>query len=71
MLIDAGADVHSKNAGGHTPLHEAAYRGFDKIVRRLLQHNANPNALSNQKRTPLHEACAQGRLTFKSQRMIY
>ena len=52
--------MNSVNAGGHTPLHEAAYRGYDKITLELLFHGADPNATSNQKRTPLHEACIQG-----------
>ena len=53
------------NAGKHTPLHEAAYRGFDDIMLELLLRGADPHAASNQKRTPLHEACMQGTPVFK------
>lgn len=52
--------MNTVNAGGHTPLHETAYRGFDQILMELLKNGAKPNAISNQKRTPLHEACIQG-----------
>ena len=60
LLLDNGAEVDSTNAGGHTPLHEAAYRGNTDIMFELLKRGANPNARSTQKRTPLHEACMQG-----------
>ena len=60
VLIRAGANVNSINAGGHTPLHEAAYRGYEDTIKMLLLHGANPHATSNQRRTPLHEACMQG-----------
>ena len=63
MLIRAGANVNSVNAGKHTPLHEAAYRGYDDIILELLLRGADPHAASNQKRTPLHEACIQGMLS--------
>jgi ankyrin repeat protein len=60
LLIASGANVNTVNAGGHTPLHETAYRGFDQILIELLKNGAKPNEISNQKRTPLHEACIQG-----------
>ena len=60
VLIRAGANVNSINAGGHTPLHEAAYRGYEDTIKVLLLHGANHHAASNQRRTPLHEACMQG-----------
>ena len=60
LLIRAGANVNSVNAGKHTPLHEAAYRGHEEIMVELLLRGADPHAASNQKRTPLHEACMQG-----------
>ena len=55
--------MNSVNAGKHTPLHEAAYRGYDDIILELLLGGADPHAASNQKRTPLHEACIQGMLS--------
>ena len=54
--------MNSVNAGKHTPLHEAAYRGYEDIILELLLRGAGPHAASNQKRTPLHEACMQGML---------
>ena len=60
LLIDRGASVNSVNAGGHTPLHEAAYRGYETILLKLLRHGAMVNIASTQKRIPLHEACMQG-----------
>lgn len=64
LLIRAGANVNSVNAGKHTPLHEAAYRGYEDIILELLLRGADPHAASNQKRTPLHEACMQGMLVI-------
>lgn len=52
--------MNTVNAGGHTPLHEAAYRGFDEILVELLKNGAKRDPISNQKRTALHEACIQG-----------
>ena len=70
LLIRAGANVNSVNAGKHTPLHEAAYRGYDDIILELLLRGADPHAASNQKRTPLHEACMQGSLILWAQPSI-
>ena len=63
--------MNTVNAGGHTPLHEAAYPitrscipRINEILMKLLQNVAKPNAISNQKRTPLHEACIQGGKSF-------
>ena len=38
-LLEAGADVNTKNDQGWTPLLEACHRGFDGIVRKLLAGN--------------------------------
>jgi ankyrin repeat protein len=40
-LLDAGADVNVKGAGGRTPLMEACYAGHTQVVRVLLDNGAN------------------------------
>lgn len=59
-LIDAGADVMARNAGGLTPLHAAAYGGSVAVARLLLEHGA---ALEDQANvagaTPLSLAAEQ------------
>jgi hypothetical protein len=57
-LIAAGADVNCADVNfadheGMTPLMWAANRGSEPIVKLLLEHGANPNAICNQGRTPL------------------
>ncbi|CAN6335010.1 unnamed protein product [Urochloa humidicola] len=38
---------------GEVPLHIADRRGYARIVKLLLQHNADPNRLSRDRHTPL------------------
>lgn len=38
-----GADVHSVNSHGASPLHDAVARGEEHIVTALLQHGAVPH----------------------------
>lgn len=40
----------------YTPLHYAAKEGIEKNVALLLASNANPNAMGNTGKTPLHRA---------------
>ncbi len=65
LLIDKGADIHSKNSmksnmflpatqRKDTPLHIAARSGQPDVVSLLLQHKANPNIKNTYDRTPLH-----------------
>lgn len=54
--IKAGAFVNAKNADNGTPLHYAAWKGYEKVVNILLQNKANPNAVDNKGFTPLHYA---------------
>ena len=44
ILIDAGADIETKNKYEKTPLHEAARQGSVDAMRILLQAGADPNA---------------------------
>jgi hypothetical protein len=46
ILLDAGADVNSKNPQGLTPLHEAARWGWNAAVQFLVDHGADLNAKS-------------------------
>jgi ankyrin repeat protein len=57
MLIDAGADVMQRGRwDGKTPLHKTRAYHCPEVVRQLLNAGADPNALDNMRRTPLHEA---------------
>ncbi|KAH9023349.1 ankyrin repeat-containing domain protein [Lactarius pseudohatsudake] len=64
------ADVNSQNNVGRTPLFESLFhtrfppdgpeeRHVD-VVRRLLEHGANPNIRDHSHSTPLHRASSQG-----------
>ncbi len=59
-LIDAGADVNKKGGYGRTPLHFASTPGnwsdhYLEIVKLLLEHRADPNALNSGGDNPLME----------------
>jgi hypothetical protein len=56
ILLDAGADVHKKSAGGKTPLRIAADRTNLEAVNLLLRHGANPNVKGKDDETPLEYA---------------
>ena len=43
-----------------TPLHKACHRGNIDTVKYLIEHEANVNALDDDKDTPLHWACCEG-----------
>ena len=45
--------IDAQKAGGSTPLHIAAIRGFDNIAEILIEHGANPSALNENGQTPL------------------
>ena len=46
-----------------TPLYLAAKKGYDEVIKLLLQNGANVNAMGNQGWTALHVASANGHLT--------
>jgi uncharacterized protein len=52
ILIAQGADVNMEQAGGYTPLHQAAAAGLEDIVRILMEAGANPSLACHQGKTP-------------------
>ena len=44
MLLDVGAAVERADSSGWRPLHIAAYRGHESVVRELLRRGADPSA---------------------------
>jgi ankyrin repeat protein len=54
--IKAGAVVNAKSTDCGTALHYAAWKGYDRIVKILLQNGANPNVTGNKGFTPIHYA---------------
>ena len=55
-LLDAGADINARDGFGLTPLHGAAYRGWNEMVRYLVSHGADLTAADNQGYTPFDAA---------------
>ena len=58
LLIERGADVNSTGEHGWTPLHGAAYKGVDVIVRFLVEHGARLDEFDEYGQTPLSIASA-------------
>ncbi len=52
LLIAQGADVNFAQAGGYTPLHQAAAAGANELVVILLDSGADPDKLCDQGKTP-------------------
>ena len=59
-LLGRGADVNATAAGGHTALHEVAFRGNLELAQILLAHGANAAARNDEGRTPLDIAQSKG-----------
>lgn len=59
-LVESGADVDARAAGGVTPLHVAASRGQRPVVDLLLAHGADPDVRDDQGRTPARLAAERG-----------
>lgn len=60
MLLDHHADPNVTQAGGWTPLHQAAAHGREAVARLLLDHGASLSVKSEDGRTPLEMARAKG-----------
>lgn len=52
MMINYGADPNLADADGNTPLHWAAYYGFNGVVSALLNAGANPTVQNVERETP-------------------
>lgn|GEM_PF-2622815 len=52
-LIKAGADTNLQDKSGNTPLHTAALKGYNQLIRLLLDTGANPHARDEVNRTPM------------------
>jgi ankyrin repeat protein len=59
LLIAQGADVNMTQAGGYTPLHQAAAAGLQELTRILIEAGADPSALCDQGKTPADYARAR------------
>ncbi len=46
LVEELGADVNQRDFYGYTPLHHAAGRGFRDVIDYLLEHGADPTAIS-------------------------
>ena len=60
LLLDHGAEVNATQAGGYTPLHQAAAAGLTEMAQLLLKAGANPAARCDQGKTPADYARERG-----------
>ena len=60
ILLKNGADVNVQQNGGWTPLHQAAAQGLNNLVTLLLSYNADPDAVSDDGKTPTDMATEKG-----------
>jgi ankyrin repeat protein len=60
ILLDAGADVDARQHGGYTALMEAALQGNEEMVRALLNAGADPTLTSDEGKSPIDFAEAEG-----------
>jgi ankyrin repeat protein len=60
LLLEAGADVNAIQAGGYTPLHQAAANGNAAAIEVLLAHNAGKTSRCDQSKTPADYARERG-----------
>ena len=60
LLLGGGADPNVSQAGGWTPLHQAAAHGREESAKLLVEHGASLTAKSDDGRTPLEMARAKG-----------
>jgi len=62
MLQSSPELVNLRGGSNLTALHESAREGHAIVVRWLLDHNADIEAMDNGYRRPLHEAASFGRV---------
>ncbi len=56
LVEDLGADVNARDQNGETPLHNAAARGDNEVIRYLVQHSADVMAVDRKGRTTVDMA---------------
>jgi ankyrin repeat protein len=59
ILLEGGADPNLSQAGGWTPLHQAAAHGREETAKLLVENGASLTAKSDDGRTPLEMARAK------------
>ncbi|KAL9596063.1 MAG: hypothetical protein Q9219_006049 [cf. Caloplaca sp. 3 TL-2023] len=62
LLLQTGADVHSRSDGGWTPLHNAAEKGYEDVASLLLNWKADVNAATSSGMTALHWCARNGHI---------
>lgn len=60
QLVNAGADVDTRNAANDTPLIAAGRSGHEEIIKLLLSNGADPAAVNHELMSPLSEAAKNG-----------
>ncbi|KAF3284331.1 hypothetical protein TWF970_011549 [Orbilia oligospora] len=60
LLINAGAEIETKNSEGLTPLLQAAWNGHEAVVRLLIEAGAKTETKDNGNLTPLSWAVEKG-----------
>lgn len=60
LLLEAGANVNATQAGGFTPLHQAAAAGKRELAALLLENGARPDACCDQGKLPADYARERG-----------
>ncbi|HTW65535.1 MAG TPA: ankyrin repeat domain-containing protein [Bryobacteraceae bacterium] len=56
LLVGAGGEINAKDSRGQTPLHGAAFWGWNDVVQFLVEHHADLNAVDSKGKTPIDSA---------------